>query len=575
MDSGLSQDARLALYKRRPFRVRNADEYGLESVLNLFVSPIDGLATPFEYENSIIKGRMGSGKTMYLRANFAYYLYAMVPSLLEQDSELILPVFIRLSDFQHLKSPDQIYRAIIIKIVEEMTSVYLRLEDAKKLAALHAGVRVVPQDLLRSHRLAESMVALAQLGSEEYVQRVTTELGISGGVKHSFLQGSADWRKTSLDEFRKKPDPGIRDIENCYKSLLEDQDGRLLLLIDEAGSLERSFFHSDTGTPIFEVLMNQFRTTRFIRTKVAVYPRSYSDMLTETRYGDVVSLEESVLDKRGYDRFHSRAVSLVRNYLSPDGGILEFQAHDVFDTGIDGVSGALEQLIYASNGNMRRLIQLLDASINVAYVETEGATVVSKQNALDALTKQAEDLESLFTQQDKDFLADLVSVCKTRGGFRFTFPNMSPILYRFVYKSEEYNVLRIDSLGAGRRKTVYAFDYAFSVLREIPTHHVLGTEKVHRDRSLAGGEWIGRTIQVSKDVVDHAAFPGKQEGEVCHWVPDRGGFVRDLTGADYFFQAHDVIESDRGKQVRVGLPARFYPFSDGGHDYATHVELLV
>src|SRR5690606_22720293 len=84
------------------------------------------------------------------------------------------------------------------------------------------------------------------------------------------------------------------------------------------------------------------------------------------------------------------------------------------------------------------------------------------------------------------------------------------------YKSQEYNVLRIDSQGAGRRKTVYSFDYSFCVLKDIPTHHVAGTEKVNRDRTLLDGEWIGRTIQISQDVVNHAAFPGKQDGQICH-----------------------------------------------------------
>lgn len=571
----LTQNELLGLFKRRPFKVRNADEYGLESVLNLFVSPIDGLATPFEYENSIVKGRMGSGKTMYLRANHAYYLYGMVPSLLER-SELILPVFIRLSDFQHIKDPHQVYRSIMIKIVEEMTSVYLRLEDAKKLAALHSGVRVLPEELLRAHKLSETMVALTRLGSEEYVQRVTTDLGLKGGVKHSFLEGSAEWRKTSLSEFKKKVDPGIRDVEECYRNLIEDQDGKLLLLIDEAGALDKSFFQSDAGSSIFEVLMNQLRTARFIRTKVAVYPNSYSDMLTETRYGDVINLEESVHDRRGYDRFYERVCDLIRNYLNPEADAPQrFKETDVFE-GSDGTGcgGALEQLLYASNGNMRRLIQLLDTSINASYVQAKGGAKVSRENAFEALRKQAADLESLFTQRDQDLLADLVAVCRARGGYKFTFPNMSPVLYRYVYKSQEYNVLRIDSHGAGRRKTVYAFDYSFCVLKDVPTHHIVGTEKVNRDRTLLDGEWIGRTIQISQDVVDHAAFPGKQEGGVCHWRDGRG-FVKDgVTDEEYFFQADDLIESDRAKSVLVGARVRFYPLRDGGYVYATHVELL-
>jgi hypothetical protein len=121
------------IFKTRPFKIRNADEYDLANILNLFVSPTEGLSSPFDYENTIIKGRMGSGKTMYLRANHAYYISALVPSLIEPDNELILPVFIRLNDFQHISKPEQVYRAIILKIVEELSSIFLHLEKRKKI----------------------------------------------------------------------------------------------------------------------------------------------------------------------------------------------------------------------------------------------------------------------------------------------------------------------------------------------------------------------------------------------------------------------------------------------------------
>lgn len=60
------------IYMARPFKIRNADEYDLENILDLFIDPTDGLVGPFEFSNSIIRGKMGSGKTMYLRANYAY-----------------------------------------------------------------------------------------------------------------------------------------------------------------------------------------------------------------------------------------------------------------------------------------------------------------------------------------------------------------------------------------------------------------------------------------------------------------------------------------------------------------------
>lgn len=90
------------IYEKRPFQTRNADEFNLENILDLFVDPTDGLIGCFDYENTIVKGKMGSGKTMYLRANQAYYMYTLVPSLLN-ESEIILPIYIKLSDFQNLK----------------------------------------------------------------------------------------------------------------------------------------------------------------------------------------------------------------------------------------------------------------------------------------------------------------------------------------------------------------------------------------------------------------------------------------------------------------------------------------
>ncbi|MFT6779964.1 MAG: hypothetical protein ACJAV1_003910 [Paraglaciecola sp.] len=307
------------VFRSRPFKIRNADEYDVTNVLGLFVSPINGLATPFDYENSIIKGRMGSGKTMYLRANHAYYLAALVPSLIRKHDEVILPVFIKLNDFQHIKEPSEIYRAIIIKVIEELTSIYLHLEDMKHLAAIQSGMKHLPDSLLGAHKLASSIKLLAQLGSEEYIERVTNELGLKGGLKPKFLELSAEYKNINFTELKKKPNPGIKDIEECYKNLLEGQEGKILLLIDEAGSLDKSFFKENDDSCFFQILMNQFRTSSFIRTKIAVYPNSYSDMLTETRYGDAVILEDDIKNQSGFDIFRNRTTcfsTLLRHELN-------------------------------------------------------------------------------------------------------------------------------------------------------------------------------------------------------------------------------------------------------------------
>lgn len=567
-------EEKVDLFRGRPFKTRNADEYDLSSILNLYVNPINGLTTPFDYENTIIKGRMGSGKTMYLRANQAYYLYGILPSLIDRSEEIVLPVFIRLSDFQHIKDPGEIYRGIIIKIIEELTSIYVHLQDQRKLTEMHTGVKFLTEEMFSAHKLSASMRQLAKLGCDEYIERVTSELNAKAGGKASFIELSANWKSGEFSEIKKKPNPGIKDIESCYKNLLEGQEGKILLLIDEAGSLDRKFFQNDEGAGFFEILMNQFRTASFIRTKIAVYPNSYSDMLTETRYGSVIRLEESVYDDRGYKRFRARALSIIENYINPRSHEdLSYKANDIFELSDDAYGDCLEQLLYASQGNMRRLIQLLDLSLNSAYRDAPDSLVVSKEHALEALREHAEEIESIFGVTERSFLENIVGVCRARGAYKFKFPNMSPILYKYSIKSREYNLINIDELGAGRKGTVYSFDYAYAILKDLPTHYIEGSEKFNKERTLRAGKWINRVALISEELIEQAGLPGKVEGKI-DYVHKDSGFIVGFDDEKYFFQDSYIVEADKGARVIFGRKVRFYPAQVGDTKIATNIELL-
>lgn len=562
------------LFRERPFKTRNADEYDVANILNLFVSPTEGLTTPFDYENTIIKGRMGSGKTMYLRANHAYYLASLVPSLIDHEGELILPVLIRLNDFQHISKPQDIYRAIIVKIVEELTSIYLHLDDAKELAKLHDGLKFLPDRLFQTQKISSSMKQLAKLGSDEYIERVTFELGLKGGAKSKFFELSAEWKKTNFAELKVKPNPGIKDIEECYKNLLEDQNGKILLLIDEAGSLDKSFFKDgESGPCSFEIIMNQFRTASFIRTKIAVYPNSYSDMLTETRYGDVVMLEDTVTDEVGYKRYRDMAYHVIKNYLNPHSHIDSINMpEDIFEITEGGIYGdALEQLMYASNGNMRRLIQLLDMVMNAAYSSNNCAVKVNKVHALNALRQHASKTESLFNDQDKELLNKITAVCKSRSAFKFSFPNVP--LYKYTGKSQEYNLINVEQLGSGRRSTIYNVDYSYAVLKELPTHRYEDSEKVYHERSMDIGKWISRVATINQELIDHASLPGKIEG-VIDYIRGESGFINSDSQEQFFFMKKDIIEADKNKSIMQGKRVRYYPTNLDEAKMAVLIEVL-
>lgn len=559
-------------YFKRPFKVRNADEYDLSQILKLFVSPLSGLTTPFDFENNIIKGRMGSGKTMYLRANHAYYLYSLVPSLINKD-ELILPVMIRLSDFQHIKEPSEIYRSIIIKIIEELSSIYLHLENAKKLARIHMGVKSLPEDILRSHKIYSSMRQLKKLGSEEYVERISSELGLKAGIKPKFFDISAEFKQNQLFEIKQKSNPGIKDVEESHKNLLGDQEGKIILLLDEAGSLDRKFFKGKDNDSFFEILMNQFRTAYFIRTKIAIYPNSYQDILTETRYGDVISLEENIMDSTGYESFYEKTYRIISNYLNPEVGEA-FNPEDLFELNQTSKYGdCLEQLINASNGNMRRLIQLLDATMETAFSYHQGQENICLDHTNEALKRHAKEAELQYTEPEREFLQNIVKACKSRSTYKFQFPYMSPTLYKYTSKSQEYNLINVIEIGTGRKSTTYAFDYCFCVAHDIPTHYVAGSERINKQRNLIDGRWVPRVAKISEDVLQHAAITTKIDGAIEFISGDKGFIVGD-DDKQYYFNKSMVIKEDSNKPLLQGRRVRFIPFKYGDNDICTGIELL-
>lgn len=548
-----------AVYHSRPFKTRNADEYDLENILDLFIDPTDGLNGPFEFSNTIIKGKMGSGKTMFLRANYAYYLYTLVPCLMD-GSPIILPVYIRLSDFQNSRDASKIYEAIIVKIIEEIVSVCDHLKSASELARLHTGAKTLPTLLTSDANMLSVMKNLRTLSADEYVERVTKSFETNGSLTCDFFSAYSNYASNTVSELKGQRSPSFQDVVNACNTLLSPFNGKLLILFDEIGSTSKSFFkNSDDGDSYFETLMNQLRTLPYVRTKLAVYPHSFSDILKETRYGDVIELECDITNNEyQYHAFMDKTVSLIERYIEKAVGN-KYKAEDVFDLCVSDQL-LIEQLINASEGNMRRLVHLIDSTMNIAYTRTHGNGRIIVEDILDALRKQGAEMESLYQDADKDFLNRLAKLCRARSTYRFMFPNKSTHIGKFTNLSAEYNIVNIRQAGTGRQGTLYSFDYAYCVYKDIPTHYIKGTERIDKTRSLSIGESIKRTAQLSDELLYQAEVPGKIEATITFLdVNQTSGFALDSDGNSYFITASRLIKSDRKKTLRVGGKVLFTP----------------
>ena len=556
-----------------PFKTRNADEFVDENVLSLFVDPTDGVAGPFDYRNEIIKGKMGTGKTMYLRANYIYHLSILVPQMIEREP-LILPLYIKLSDFQNLHEPGKIYDQIIIRLIQEILNTCEKLQSANELVNLHNGFQnnVVG---MWFNRVSQNAIVekLNEITAEEYTRQVSTELSTQGTVGHNFLTACTQYEKTNFIELKKKEDPQIADFVFAYETLLRQIDCKLLILLDEVGSIDKSFFEEHGGASFFETLMNQLRTLDFVRTKIAVYPHTFADVLTETRYGDVILLEDDIYSPDGYKAFLNKTISIVEKYV----GVVasDFESIESLFAVDKSNMQMLEQIIYASDGNMRRLVQLLDATLNECYKRCEGKERAVLADALAAIKNQARQREQLYFGTDLDFLRTLTAVCKKRSAYRFMFPKKSPILLKYINKSSEYNILKIKEVGTGRRGTTYWFDYSYCVYADIPTHYQFNSERIARSRSNVEGDWITTVTRITDELLVQANLPGKVDGSIYYVNAQKTfGFISDGSRDDYFFMTGSIIESDRDAQLMCGRKVRFSPVTFNNTVSAYEIELL-
>lgn len=556
-----------------PFKTRNADEFVDENVLSLFVDPTDGVAGPFDYRNEIIKGKMGTGKTMYLRANYIYHLSILVPQMIEREP-LILPLYIKLSDFQNLHEPGKIYDQIIIRLIQEILNTCEKLQSANELVNLHNGFQnnVVG---MWFNRVSQNAIVekLNEITAEEYTRQVSTELSTQGTVGHNFLTACTQYEKTNFIELKKKEDPQIADFVFAYETLLRQIDCKLLILLDEVGSIDKSFFEEHGGASFFETLMNQLRTLDFVRTKIAVYPHTFADVLTETRYGDVILLEDDIYSPDGYKAFLNKTISIVEKYV----GVVasDFESIESLFAVDKSNMQMLEQIIYASDGNMRRLVQLLDATLNECYKRCEGKERAVLADALAAIKNQARQMEQLYFGTDLDFLRTLTAVCKKRSAYRFMFPKKSPILLKYINKSSEYNILKIKEVGTGRRGTTYWFDYSYCVYADIPTHYQFNSERIARSRSNVEGDWITTVTRITDELLVQANLPGKVDGSIYYVNAQKTfGFISDGSRDDYFFMTGSIIESDRDAQLMCGRKVRFSPVTFNNTVSAYEIELL-
>jgi len=139
-----------------------------------------------------------------------------------ENSPIILPLYIKLSDFQNIRTPEKIYDSILVRLIHEILSTCERIQSANELVKLHEGIQNNVFGIWFNRVSQKPIVEnLNRITAEEYTQQVSTELSTQGTIGNSFIQACGTYGQTNFIELKKKDHPQIKDFVDAYESLLQ------------------------------------------------------------------------------------------------------------------------------------------------------------------------------------------------------------------------------------------------------------------------------------------------------------------------------------------------------------------
>lgn len=260
----------------------------------------------------------------------------------------------------------------------------------------------------------------------------------------------------------------------------------MLILLDEVEVVNKRFFSGSLeGSSYFETLIHQLSNKTYAIIKIAIYPYSFEDIFKErgSRYGDIVKLGKNVmLNPEQYNTTIDEISWLIEKYINQVSNI-RCNVQDVFEVSDDDKL-LIEHLVNAANGNMRRLVELIASSMDIASKRHKREGRVTIEDVLTALKKQGEGMEEGLSGREIEKLEMLVRRCCSAKTNKFIFSQACNNNNIYMCGKGAYNIIQIIGVGNNRK---YCFDYAYCVYKDIPTHFKKGTEQIDSTRSSLSG----------------------------------------------------------------------------------------
>ena len=551
----ITADMFRSLYDARPFLTQNADTLNLHQLSDIFIEPT--AHNSFACQNEIVKGRMGSGKTMYLRANYAHHR----PSTLSQDVS-ILPIYLCLSQLTPAAGGDtgaKVYQEILIQMVDEMQ------KEFENLSSVYLY-----------HGFTYDREAFANASAEVLAQ-------IRGMRNYLNDTGSPDQEYRCVPNFQ-----AVIDAFDRLSAPFRDPHLTLLILLDEVGSVYSSFFQSGNGdSSLFEILMNQLRTYAHCSYKIGIYPHHQEDILVGTRYGQMIDLDVDIIGT-DYDAFISKCEQLIHRYVANalrkycSLTTVHVEMGDIFelDSASSGSSDNMPyELAFAASGNFRRLVHVLDRAMSNAQIRHGGTGRINKHDITTAIKDHAKDLELSYDHDSRTALDNIVALCRQRKCFLFDLLKGAVLDRKLLFQNTEYQIITEYTPKTEVSGPVYRLDYAYCLYKDIPTniYHLYGQDPHSTQIRTSKPQWITTVIHIpfeylnraleqrplTKGTVDYIVFNEKKEG-----------YIKTENGQAYHFREDDFVNIHTASKIDVGSLVTFLADKIGPDYIARSVNLI-
>lgn len=548
--------------RQNPFKSMSAEDISNEDILDVFIFNDDLYSDVFDINNSIVRGQKGTGKTMLLRAIYNLYSYKAVVDISEGKKVSCIPVFINVSLFNQIQDQNEIYRRIILKIIEELINFNSYLNDIKFNENWFDKFSNWIKKLFKDNKELQDEYASL---SSRVIKEIFTEKGyLNSDISANISRITLEMENQYNNEITHDKFIGVENIKKIYNKFLSSFTDNILIIFDEISSLDAQFFERKEGNEsLYIKLINQLRTTQNIYYKIAIYPFHYSDQLEESRYGNSINLDLNVYNP-DHMPFNRRLIkktieSYVKTYrldetlynnlssyielskISDNSYVGAEEGNDLNTCG-----DAIEQIVFGSRGIFRRIMSICsDAFKMVAQQYEQGIElVITKQIIVDVLSNYGKELYSKFTPIEQQELSTIAKVCRKRTRSRFSYPYGTNYLRKFLEKGIQDNIIYLLEEGRGRAPSIFEFDYAFCIYAQLPTHLLRHIERTANSRSLTNGNFLIKRAKIDGEELVNT---DKYYGRIEKVIESRGfGFIEcsELSSEKIFFHRTQISDKN-------------------------------